>query len=79
MYWVNAIVLNLGTRKPCHIANSTACEDLNQAKSMISRLSNQFELISAWIDKIEDDVKITVFHECYVDALGNIRKNLNTY
>ena len=32
-------------------------------------------VLSAWIDVFDkNDQKTTVFHECYVDVLGNVKK-----
>jgi hypothetical protein len=39
-------------------------------------MRHNFDVLSAWIDFIdENDNKTTVFHDCYVNALGDIRKD----
>ena len=38
----------------------------------IERGRGNYRVLSAWIDTFDDDNKSTVFHECYVDAIGNV-------
>lgn len=72
-YWVSAIVLNDGDRKPWLLAYGSCQLSLELAVKEITNVKNAFTVLSAWIDMFdENNVKQTVFHECYVNAFGDI-------
>ena len=72
-YWVSAIVLNDGDRKPWLLAYGSCQLSLAKAMKEITHVKDTFTVLSVWIDAFdENDVKQTVFHECYVNAFGDI-------
>ena len=75
-YWVSAIVQNKGDKRAWLCAMSSMSISIEDGMKTIERLRNNFTVLSAWIDMIdEDDVKQTVFHECYVNELGYVKKD----
>ena len=79
-YWVSAIIN--GSDGPWHCALADSALSLEQAMKNINFLRENHEVLSAWIDTFDEDangkqIKTTVFHECYVNALGNIEKHAN--
>lgn len=74
LYWVSAIVQNDGN-KPWLCAITDGMLSLEKAMEVIERLRMNFTVLSAWVDIFdENNIKQTIFHQCYVDVLGNIEK-----
>lgn len=72
-YWVSAIVLNDGDKKPRLLAYGSCQLSLKMAMKEIEQVKALFTTLSAWVDMFdENNVKQTVFHECYVNAFGDI-------
>lgn len=72
-YWVSAIVLNDGDKKPWLLAYGSCQLSLKMAMKEIEQVKSTFTTLSAWVDMFdENNVKQTVFHECYVNAFGDI-------
>ena len=72
LYWVSAIIQNTFDRKPWLCAISEGESSLEKAMESIARLKESHNVISVWIDMFdENDVKQTIFHECYIDAFGH--------
>ena len=72
LYWVSGIIQNEGDKKPWLCAYSQGELNLERAKRQIETMRHNHNVLSAWIDTFdENDVKTTVFHECYIDAFGN--------
>lgn len=70
LYWVSALIYEEG-KKPWLLALSDSCIGLDKAMEAVKDIRSKHNVISAWIDKFHgDDVKTTVFHECYVNAFG---------
>ena len=73
LYWVSAIVKNEGDGEPCLIAMSDGEINKDKAIENIAWLKENYTVLSAWIDVFDkNNVKQTVFHECYVDAFGKV-------
>lgn len=54
---------------------SDSCSSLSEAKEAIEKYRNNYRVLFAWVDTYgENKVKTTVFHECYVDTLGNLKQ-----
>lgn len=71
LYWVSYIDNDCG--KPALVAISSGCTDLEEAKDCIKTIRYNHTVLSAWIDVFdENNNKTTVFHECYINALGCI-------
>lgn len=74
-YYVSVIIQNKGDNRPWLCAMTDSQNRLEDAMETITRARNNYNVLSAWIDAFdENNVKQTVFHECYIDILGNIHK-----
>ena len=72
-YWMSAIIWNEGCDKPWLLAMGSCQLSLEKAMEEVAHAKATFTVLSAWIDMFdENNVKHTVFHECYVNAFGNI-------
>ena len=66
-FWASAIIYNDGDTKPWLCAMATSQYSLEQAKVDIECLKANNNVLSAWIDVFdENNIKKTVFHECYM-------------
>ena len=75
LYYVSAIIQNEGDAKPWLCAMADSEIKLEDAMEVIARTRANNNVLSAWIDMFaKNNVKQTVFHECYIDILGNINK-----
>lgn len=75
LYYVSAIIQNEGDAKPWLCAMTDSEIKLKDAMEVIARARANHNVLSAWIDKFdENNIKQTVFHECYINILGNINK-----
>ena len=73
LYWVSAIVQNKEDKKPWLRATSNGT-NFNEAMEIINRIKEHSTVLSIWIDTFdENNVKETVFHECYLNGIGQIR------
>ena len=69
------IILDTENSKPWLSAISCGCVSLEEAMKTIKRERDNYRVLCAWIDTFdENNYKSTVFHECYVDAIGNVRQ-----
>ena len=73
LYWVSLLIQDTEKSKPWVCAMSDGCISLEQALKTVQTGKQNHIVLSAWIDVFDDNNnKSTVFHECYVDAVGNI-------
>ncbi len=73
LYWVSLIIQDTENSKPWLSAISSGCVSLEEAMETIKRERDNYRVLCAWIDIFdENNYKSTVFHECYVDAIGNV-------
>ena len=71
VYWVSAIVTYKGCEKPWLLSYGNCYLSLDKAMKEIDNIKNAFTALSIWIDTFdENNVKKTVFHECYIDPFG---------
>lgn len=74
-YYVSAIIQNEGDAKPWLCAMTDSEIKLEDAMEVIARARTNHNVLSAWVDMFdENNVKQTIFHECYIDVLGDINK-----
>ena len=73
-YWVSAIVQNEEDKRAWLSSKYESVHSMEEAMRVIKFARENFTVLSAWID-IFDDVgeKKTIFHECYVNALGMVK------
>lgn len=73
LYWVSAIVQSKFDKKPFLLAMSEGELSFEKAMEVIARVKENDTVLSVWVDTFdENNTKQTVFHECYIDALGYI-------
>ena len=52
---------------------SDGCISLEGAIKLIEKGKQNYRVLSAWVDTFDtNNQKVIVFHECYVNAIGNI-------
>ena len=72
-YWVSAIILNDGDKKPWLLTYGSCQLSLKMAMKEIAQVKSTFTTLSAWVDMFDEkNIKQTVFHECYINAFGDI-------
>ena len=73
LYWASAIIRDAdGT--PRLLAMNESKFTVEDALALIGHIKQSYTVLSAWIDVFsEHNVKRTVFHECYIDAFGQVR------
>ena len=73
LYWPSLLIQDDAHSKPYHIAMSVACMNFDRAKEVINEGRKNYRVLSAWIDVFDEhENKTTVFHQCYVNSVGNI-------
>lgn len=74
LYWVSMLIQDTENSKPWLSAMSSGCTNLVEAMGIIKKGRSNYRVLSAWIDTFnKNDDKTTVFHECYVNAIGNVK------
>ena len=75
LYWVSFLVQDSETSRPWVCSLSTGCTSLKDAMIAISNGRNNYRVLSAWVDVFdENNAKITMFHECYVNVVGKVER-----
>lgn len=75
LYWVSLLIQDTENSKPWLSAMSSGCTSLEEAMKTIKRGRSNCRVLCAWIDTFdENNDKSTVFHECYVNTIGNVEK-----
>lgn len=78
LYWVSLLIQDTENSKPWLCAIGDSCLSLEKAKEVIEKGKSTYRVLSVWVDTFDDDnVKTTVFHECYVNTLGMINSKLS--
>ena len=73
LYWVSVIIQNGYNTRPWLCTMNEGETSLDKAMETVGRLKESHTILSAWIDVFdENNIKQTVFHECYIDYLGHI-------
>ena len=73
LYWVSLLIQDTESSKPWLSAMSSGCVSLEEATGTIERGRSNYRVLSAWIDIFDESGnKSTVFHECYVNSIGNV-------
>ena len=73
LYWVSAIVQSKVNSKPWLLSDCSGKLSLENALKEIEDMKTKFTVLCAWIDTYDAlNIKQTVFHECYIDAFGNL-------
>ena len=74
-YWVSVIIQNAGDKR-AWLCAMTDCEmSLENAMETINKARTRFVVLSAWVDTFDkNNEKHTVFHECYVNCIGQVKE-----
>lgn len=73
LYWVSLLVQDTENSKPWLCSMTNGCLSLDEAVGVINKGKSNYRVLSAWIDTFDNNnAKITVFHECYINAMGTI-------
>lgn len=75
LYWVSLLIQDSETSKPWLCAMTDGCVSIEGAMALIEKGRKNYRVLSAWVDTFDkENHKTTVFHECYIDVLGNIMR-----
>ena len=73
LYWVSLLIQDTENSKPWLSAMSSGCVSIEKAMETIERGRGNYRVLSACIDTFDESGnRSTVFHECYVNAIGNV-------
>lgn len=72
-YWASGIAFDEKNDKKPWLWFCSECElSLEEAKRVIACAKENYNLISAWVDCLNENNESTVvYHECFIDAFGN--------
>ena len=74
LYWVSAIIQDSDEAQAWLCSLYGSCLTLEEAMQKIQEMRLNRRVLSAWVElQTEDDQMHVVFHECYVNALGQVR------
>jgi hypothetical protein len=71
LYWVSMIIQDTENSKPWVNAISEGYSSIEEAKEVIKRAKTKYRVLSAWIETHTNCVKKTIFHEHYINSVGN--------
>ena len=75
-YWVSVIIQDESDKRAWLSAMSDSVLSIDKAMETIDKARKNYTVLSAWVDTFdENNTKQTVFHECYVNALGYVEKS----
>lgn len=73
LYWVSAIIQNEGDKKPWLCTMTESVLSLDKAMEVIAYTRKNNTVLSAWVDVFDkNNIKQTVFHECYINVFGDL-------
>ena len=74
-YWVSLIIQNKDDKRAWLCAMSNCEMSLENAMETINKAKARFVVLSAWVDTFDkNNEKHTVFHECYVNCIGQVKE-----
>ena len=74
-YWVSMIVQGESDERAWLLSMYDSVDTIDDAMKTINTYREKNTVLSAWIDVFDDDnIKQTVFHQCYVNVLGHVNK-----
>lgn len=79
-YWVSMIVQDREDRRPWLLSFYDSVGSIEAGMEAIFNARKNYTVLSAWIDTFdENNVKHTVFHECYIDVFGYVQREDGKY
>ena len=73
LYYVSLLIQDTENSKPWLLAMTDVCLSVEVAIKVIESAKQTYRVLSAWIDTFDwQGNKSTVFHKCYVNAIGNV-------
>lgn len=77
LYWVSLLIQDTENSNPWLCAMTDSETSLESAMETIKRGRENYRVIAAWIDTFdENNEKETVYHQCYISAIGNVTVTL---
>lgn len=74
-YWVSLLIQDNEHSEPWLAAMTDSCVSMKEAMDTVNKGRENYRVLSAWIDTFDEgNKKLTVFHECYVDAIGKVHR-----
>ena len=74
LFLVSLIIQDEENSQPWLCSNITEFLNIEEAHKEIQSMRERHRVLSAWINMYENEEKKIVFHECYINVLGYIRK-----
>lgn len=75
LYWVSLLIQDSENSQPWLCAMTDSCISMKEAMDTVNKGHENYRVLSAWIDTFDEvNKKTTVFHECYVDAIGKVHE-----
>ncbi len=73
-YWTNFIIQNDENSAPWLCSTTDSCRSFEEAKKLVEWQKQHYRVLAAWIDEQHDgDTPKVIFHECYLDVVGNVK------
>lgn len=74
-YYVSAIIQEKDDARAWMLPFYKCAFNLEKAMEQIEFMRSNYTVLSIWVDCIdENNRKSVLFHECYVDVLGRVRR-----
>lgn len=70
-YYVSCIV---GREKPWLCACTEAFPSEADAMEAVANYVADMDVLSVWVDQVEDGKTSVIYHKCYLDVLGGVRR-----
>lgn len=75
LYYASVIIQDSENSKPWSCSMQDSNTTIKDAKEIILKARKNFRVLSAWIDTYDGaNNKVTVFHECYVNFIGEVER-----
>lgn len=76
-YWTNYIIQDSLNTRAYRISSYDCCLSLDSALLAVETMQFNYTVLAAWIDLTDGNEKpITIWHECYVDSLGHVLREI---
>ena len=74
-YWISAIVQNDGDDQAWLLSLTDSVSSIEDAMKKIEFMRKSHRVLSVWIDSYDNENnKHIIFHECYVNIMGDVKK-----
>ena len=73
-YYVSAIIQDKDDKRAWLCGINEFAMSMERALEQVKFMRSNHAVLSAWIDCCDENGKKMIFHECYVDCLGQVWK-----